>query len=166
MSTNSPIIVVTGGNRGIGFEICRQLARRGAQVVLTARGSEAGESAVKKLAGEKLTAQFHALDVTNEESIRALRDYLERTFGQIRVLINNAGIIAKEEAAGLEVKLDVVRTTLETNTLAPLRLSQALATLLKRSPTGRIVNVSSGMASFFATARSYLGSSARVCPTE
>ena len=130
MSNNNPIIVVTGGNRGIGFEICRQMARRGAQVVLTARATEAGQAAVSKLALEKLTAQFHALDVTSDPSIAALRDYLDRTFGQL---------------AGLEVKLETVRTTLETNTLAPLRLSQVLAPLLKRSASGRIVNVSSGM---------------------
>ena len=145
MSTNNPIIVVTGGNRGIGFEICRQLARRGAQVVLTARATEAGQAAVSKLALEKLTAQFHALDVASDPSIAALRDYLDRTFGQFDVLINNAGIIAKDDAAGLEVKLETVRTTLETNTLAPLRLSQVFAPLLKRSASGRIVNVSSGM---------------------
>src|ERR1039457_1700942 len=90
MSHNNPIIVVTGGNRGIGLEICRQLARRGAQVVLTARATEAGQAAVSKLALEKLTAQFHALDVTSDPSIAALRDYLDRTFGQLDVLINNA----------------------------------------------------------------------------
>jgi NAD(P)-dependent dehydrogenase (short-subunit alcohol dehydrogenase family) len=145
MNDATPIIVVTGGNRGIGFEICRQLVTRGAQVVLTARKSEAGREAVEKLAAQKLTARFHPLDVTSSESASALRDFLERTFGRQDVLINNAGIITDDEASGLEVKLSIVRTTLETNTLAPLQLSQTLLPLLKRSRAGRIVNMSSGM---------------------
>jgi NAD(P)-dependent dehydrogenase (short-subunit alcohol dehydrogenase family) len=145
MSRNKPVIVVTGGNRGIGFEVCRQLVGRGAQVVLTARQPQAGGEAIKRLAAEKLSAQFHPLNVTDPESAKALRDHLERTFGQLDVLINNAGIFSKEDGAGLSVKLDTVRATLETNTLAPLHLSQTMAAMLKRSSNARIVNVSSGM---------------------
>src|SRR5262245_34237810 len=145
MSNSAPVIVVTGGNRGIGFEICRQLAGRGAQVVLTARKPEAGQAAVNKLASQKLSAQFHPLNVTESESIAALRDFLERTFGRLDVLINNAGIISDDEASGLDVKLSTVRTTLETNTLAPLQLVQTLIPLLKRGSAARIVNMSSGM---------------------
>jgi NAD(P)-dependent dehydrogenase (short-subunit alcohol dehydrogenase family) len=145
MSDTNPIIVVTGGNRGIGFEICRQLAERGAQVVLTARKPEAGEQAVKKLAAQNLSARFHSLNVTEAASVAALCDFLEHTFGRLDVLINNAGIITDDEASGLEVKLETVRTTLETNTLAPLHLAQTLAPLLKRSRAARVVNMSSGM---------------------
>jgi NAD(P)-dependent dehydrogenase (short-subunit alcohol dehydrogenase family) len=145
MNSHNPIIVVTGGNRGIGLEICRQLAARGAQVVLTARQPDAGAEAVKKLADQKLSAKFHALDVTNAQSVAALRDHLERHFGGLDVLINNAGIFSKEDGPGLEVKLSTVRSTLETNTLAPLHLAQSLIGLLKRSRAGRIVNVSSGL---------------------
>jgi NAD(P)-dependent dehydrogenase (short-subunit alcohol dehydrogenase family) len=145
MSDTNPIIVVTGGNRGIGFEICRQLAERGVQVVLTARKPAAGQAALSKLGSQKLSAQFHPLEITDPASIAELRDFLEGTFGRLDVLINNAGIITDEEASGLEVKLATVRATLETNTLAPLHLAQALAPLLKRSRAGRIVNMSSGM---------------------
>jgi NAD(P)-dependent dehydrogenase (short-subunit alcohol dehydrogenase family) len=148
MTPNNPVIVVTGGNRGIGLEICRQLILRGAHVVLTARKPDAGEGAVKKLGAENLAAEFWRLDVTESESIAALRDFLERSFGRLDVLINSAGIITPEEAPGLEVKLATVRTTLETNTLAPLHLSQTMATLLRRSNAARIVNVSSGMGAF------------------
>ena len=143
--TDKPVIVVTGGNRGIGFEICHQLAGRGARVVLTARQAQAGEEAIKRLAAQKLSAQFHPLNVTDPESAAALRDHLDRTFGRLEVLINNAGIFSKEDGTGLNVKLATVRATFETNTLAPLHLSQALTPLLKRSSTARIVNVSSGM---------------------
>jgi NAD(P)-dependent dehydrogenase (short-subunit alcohol dehydrogenase family) len=145
MNGGPPVIVVTGGNRGIGFEICRQLASRGARVVLIARKAEAGRDAVEKLAAQKLTSQFHPLDVTSSHSAGVLRDFLDRTFDHLDVLINNAGIISDDEASGLEVKLSTVRTTLETNTLAPLHLAQALTPLLKRSQAGRIVNISSGM---------------------
>jgi NAD(P)-dependent dehydrogenase (short-subunit alcohol dehydrogenase family) len=142
---DKPVIVVTGGNRGIGLEVCRQLASRGAQVVLTARQQDAGEEAIKKLAAQKLAAQLQLLDVTDPKSAAALGDYLERTFGRLDVLINNAGIFSKNDRPGLEVALDTVRATFETNTLAPLRLAQTMAPLLKRSTTARIINVSSGM---------------------
>ncbi len=142
----APVIVVTGGNRGIGFEICRQLAVRGARVVLTARNAKAGAAAVKKLGVQKLAAEFQPLDVTDAAGIAALRDFLKNTYGRLDVLINNAGIIAKGDAPALKVDLAAVRATLETNTLGPLHLAQMLAPLLKRSRSARIVNMSTGMA--------------------
>jgi NAD(P)-dependent dehydrogenase (short-subunit alcohol dehydrogenase family) len=143
--TDKSVIIVTGGNRGIGFEICRQLAGRGAQVVLTARQPEAGQEAVKRLAAQKLSSDFHPLNVTDPEGAAALRDHVERAFGRLDVLINNAGIYPKEDSSGLDVSLETVRATLETNTLAPLYLSQTMAPLLKRSKSARIINVSSGL---------------------
>jgi NAD(P)-dependent dehydrogenase (short-subunit alcohol dehydrogenase family) len=145
VSASGPIVAVTGGNRGIGFEICRQLAARDARVVLTARKAAAGKAAIDKLAKEKLAAEFHTLDVTDGKSVAALRDFLKDRFGHLDVLINNAGIIAKGETDALKVDLATVRATLETNTLGPLHLAQELAPLLKRSKSGRIINMSSGM---------------------
>src|ERR1700730_1035284 len=109
------------------------------------RKPDAGQEAVKQLAAQNLSVQLHPLDTTRAESIAALCEFLEQSFGHLDALVNNAGIITKEEASGLEVKLAAVRETLETNTLAPLRLSQVLVPLLKRSKAGRIVNISSGM---------------------
>lgn len=140
-----PVVVVTGGNRGIGFEICRQLAARGARVVLTARNAEAGAAALKKLAAQKLAVTFHRLDVTDHNSIAALRDFLQETYGHIDVLINNAGIIAKGDAPALKVELAAVRETFETNALGPLHLAQTFVPLLKKGTSPRIVNMSSGM---------------------
>lgn len=144
---NASIIVVTGGNRGIGLEICRQLADRGAQVILTARNIKSGEAAASQLAHGGKSVQFHPLDVTDAASVKKLRDFLERSFGRLDVLINNAGILVDREGSGLEVNLATVRETLETNALAPLHLAQALAPLLRKSKAGRIINVSSGMGS-------------------
>jgi NAD(P)-dependent dehydrogenase (short-subunit alcohol dehydrogenase family) len=144
-SASGPIVAVTGGNRGIGFEICRQLAARGARVVLTARKPEAGAAAIAKLAKENLTAEFCPLDVTDGKSVAALRDFLKERYGHVDVLINNAGIIAEGEDNALNVDLATVRATLETNALGPLHVAQCLAPLLKRSTSGRIVNMSSGM---------------------
>lgn len=145
MSSTPPIIVVTGGNRGIGLEACRQLAERGAEVILTARDSGAGQTAAAQLSEAGAHVRFQPLDVTDGSSIAALRELLERTSGGLDVLVNNAGISPDGDAPGLEVKLAAVRETLETNTLAPLRLAQELAPLLRRSRRARIVNVSSGM---------------------
>ncbi len=145
MNNHDVVVAVTGGNRGIGYEICQQLAQRGAQVVLTARSAKAGEAALEKLGAKSKNVSFHPLDVTSTESIISLRDFIERTFARLDALINNAGILPDDDRSGLKVDLATIRTTLETNSLAPLHLSQVLAPLLKRTRGGRIVNMSSGL---------------------
>jgi NAD(P)-dependent dehydrogenase (short-subunit alcohol dehydrogenase family) len=136
-------VVVTGANRGIGFEISRQLAARGAQVVLTARNAGAGKVAVEKLAAKNLNVRFHTLDVTSPKSIANLCEFLKRTYGRVDVLINNAGIIVKSDASALKVDMQTVRMTFDTNALGPFYLSQTLLPLFNKD--ARIVNVSSGM---------------------
>jgi NAD(P)-dependent dehydrogenase (short-subunit alcohol dehydrogenase family) len=84
---SAPIVVVTGGNRGIGFEISRQLAARGAEVVLTARNDDVGKAATRKLAAQNLTVQFHSLDVTSPQNIDALSDFLKRTYGRCQTSV-------------------------------------------------------------------------------
>jgi NAD(P)-dependent dehydrogenase (short-subunit alcohol dehydrogenase family) len=144
-ANKKPIVVVTGANRGIGFEICRQLAERNAEVVLTARSRAKADEAIRKLADAGLQVGSVALDVTKARSIASLREFLEKRFKRVDVLINNAGIIDDDDANGLEISLDAIRRTLETNTLAPLALAQALAGLLRKSSAARVVNISSGM---------------------
>jgi NAD(P)-dependent dehydrogenase (short-subunit alcohol dehydrogenase family) len=142
---NGPVAVVTGANRGIGFEICRQLAVRGATVVLTARNPAAGTAAAKDLAAQGLKVDFHQLDITEAPSIASLRDFLQGAYGRLDVLINNAGIIAQHDAPALSVDLGTVRATIETNALGPLHTAQLLVPLLRGSASGRVVNISSGM---------------------
>ncbi|HKP37201.1 MAG TPA: SDR family NAD(P)-dependent oxidoreductase, partial [Pyrinomonadaceae bacterium] len=92
LPANEIVAVVTGANRGIGFEISRQLARRGVRVCLTARDADLGAAAVDKLIREGLPVFFQTLDVTDGPMIERLADVLEKQFGRLDVLVNNAGI--------------------------------------------------------------------------
>ena len=141
------IALVTGANRGIGFEICRQLAGRGIRVLLTARDERRGREAAARLTRDGLDVQFRQLDVTDEGSVRRLAAFVEAEFGGVDILVNNAGIYPDEDVPGLTIDLETVRRTMEVNTYGPLRLCQALVPLMRRRRYGRIVNVSSGLGS-------------------
>ena len=141
------IAVVTGGNKGIGFGICRALAKQGIRTILTARDVSKGEIAKEQLKKEGLEVVFHPLDVTAQDSIGSLADFLTSEFGRLDVLINNAAIRKDAGMMGLDVPVEIVREMMETNVYGPLVLCQTLAPLLKNSSAGRVVNVSSGMGS-------------------
>jgi len=136
--------LVTGGNRGIGFEVCRQLATLGLRVILTARDSIKGREAAVQLHAAGSAVEFHQLDVTKEASIRTLAAFVRTQFGGIDVLINNAAVYPDEGRSVLEVALETFRTTMETNVYGPLRLCQVFVPLMRAHSYGRIVNVSSG----------------------
>ncbi len=140
------VAVVTGANRGIGFEICRQVAKRGDfRVVLTARDEKKGGAAAKQLRDEGLEVELHPLDVTSERSVRALAAWVETNCKRCDVLVNNAGIMADPRGSRvLDSRLQAWRETLETNLVGPLLLIQALVPLMKKHRYGRIVNMSSG----------------------
>lgn len=142
------IAVVTGANRGIGFEICRQLAHLGIKVILTARNEEKGRIAAEKLRDDGLDVVFHSLDVTNKGSIRSFAEWIEETFGRVDILINNAGILLDRGSTTLQADIDKIRETMETNVYGPLRLCQALVPIMLKNDFGRIVNVSSGAGAF------------------
>jgi len=140
------VAVVTGGNRGIGLEICRQLAKRGGvRVVLTARDEAKGRAAANKLRDEGLDVESSPLDVTSERSVKALADHLAGTLKRGDVLVNNAGILADPRGSRvLDSRVATYREALETNLIGPLMLIQALVPLMKSHGYGRIVNLSSG----------------------
>jgi len=140
------LAVVTGGNRGIGYEICRQLARKGLRVLLTSRDAEKGRAAQKKLEKEGLDVQHHQLDVANPASVAALAGYIESEYARVDVLVNNAGIsVDKRSTSVLREKEETFRVTLETNFYGPLRMCQALVPLMQKNHYGRVVNLSSGL---------------------
>jgi len=140
------IAVVTGGSRGIGFEVCRQLARKGVDVVLTARDPDRGQRAAASLQREGLNVIFHALDVTRAQQINGLIDYMKRSHARCDILVNNAGILIDRRGASvLDVSIETMRSTLETNLYAPLQISQGLVPLMREHGHGRIVNLSSGL---------------------
>lgn len=143
---NKQLAVVTGANKGIGYEICRQLARKGLQVVLTSRDAEKGRQARKKLEKEGLDVLHHQLDVTDQSSIAAFAGHIESEYGRVEVLVNNAGVLIDSRSTGvLKEKEETFRTTLETNFYGALRMCQALVPLMQKNRYGRVVNLSSGL---------------------
>ncbi|HVP40115.1 MAG TPA: SDR family oxidoreductase [Candidatus Saccharimonadales bacterium] len=138
--------LVTGGNRGIGLEVCRQLARRGLRVILTARDQRLGRGAAASLHREGLEVEFRRLDVTEAGAPEALADTLRRAERHLDVLVNNAAVYP--QGGALEVGEDTAREAFETNLFGPLRLCRAFLPGMLERGYGRIVNVSSGDASF------------------
>lgn len=138
------IAIVTGGNRGLGLETCRQLARQGHQVVLTSRNQARGRSAAQELKGEGLHVATLPLDVTSPKSITRLKESVMAEFGRVDVLVNNAALYLDEGRSVLDVGLETFRTTIETNAYGPLALCQAVVPLMMEQRYGRVVNVSSG----------------------
>lgn len=134
--------VVTGANRGIGYEIARQLAQTGMQVIGTCRRAADGERATAQLADEGLSVRFDRVDVTVEA---AVREWANGTAAD--VLVNNAGIALDAWKSGLEVDLDTVRTTLEVNLIGALACCQAFLPGMVERGYGRVVNVSSQLGS-------------------
>jgi len=139
------IAVVTGANRGIGFEACRQLARRGIHVILTSRDETKGRAAAQTLQTEGLDVGCHHLEVSDRASIHRLRDFVERDYGRLDILVNNAGVYLDDRHRLLDVDYDLLRLTIDVNAYGPLLLTQAFVPLMKKHGYGRIVNVSSGI---------------------
>jgi len=140
--------LVTGANRGIGFEICRQLARLEWRVLLTARDVGAVTVACERLTREGGDVTFQPLDVTDVEAVGRIRGYVEQVLGRLDVLVNNAGISLERGMNPTEVDIRTVRATMDTNLFGPWMLSLALIPIMKKSGRSRIVMVSSGLGSF------------------
>lgn len=152
MDKTQRIAVVTGANRGIGFEICRQLAHNDHLVVLTSRDQKKGLEACEKLHREELPIRYCQLDVTHAASIMSFTRFIEDEFGRCDILVNNAGIFPDTKNASesswpsvFETNIETIREAMTTNVYGPLLLCQALIPLMKKNNYGRIVNLSSGM---------------------
>lgn len=142
---NTPkTFLITGANKGIGFEIARQLAKTGAQVFLGARDAGRGQAAADELGG---SVEFLPLDVSDAASIDRAAEALASKVDALDGLINNAGILDDDRGASiLDTDAGLIHRTLDTNTFGPLRLTQKLAGLLEKAADGgRVVNLSSGL---------------------
>lgn len=138
--TAKKVALVTGANKGLGFEISRQLGEKGFTVVMGARDQAKAEAAAAKLREEGLDAHPVKLDVTNSEDVARLPQFFKEQFGGLDVLINNAGVNADNDQS---TRLQNLRKTYETNVFGAFAVTEALLPLLKESPAGRVVNQSS-----------------------
>jgi NAD(P)-dependent dehydrogenase (short-subunit alcohol dehydrogenase family) len=136
------VAVVTGGNRGIGLEVSRQLAAKGLKVVLTGRDGDQAKQAAAGLQGDVVP---FALDVTDPQAPARLLEFVERMDVLVDVLVNNAGVFLDRDYGGLNLPMEVLRDTLEVNLIGPWQLSEAVAPGMRQRGYGRIVNVSSGL---------------------
>lgn len=142
------VALVTGANKGIGFEVARQLGRVGFTVLLGARDAARGEQAASTLQGEGLDVRFVSADLNQgSESGAALAKQIEAEFGSLDVLINNAGIGAEGDGPASDATIDALRKVFETNFFGTVAFTQPLLPLLRKAEAGRIVNVSSGLGS-------------------
>jgi NAD(P)-dependent dehydrogenase (short-subunit alcohol dehydrogenase family) len=144
---NKKIALITGANRGIGFETARQLGQQGIKVLVGARTEENGKEAEAKLKAEGFDAEFVLLDVEDAQTHQRAAEIIEERFGKLDVLVNNAAIALDGEFKSSTVSLDMLRKTFDTNFFGVIALTQALLPLIKKSEAGRIVNVSSGLGS-------------------
>jgi NAD(P)-dependent dehydrogenase (short-subunit alcohol dehydrogenase family) len=137
------VILVTGGNRGIGLQICKELADQGHSVIM---GSRDEEKAKEIAAHAKGAISVIKLDVTDEADIRNATASIEENYGKLDVLINNAGIIGSRSGP-MEVSPEELKSVMDSNLFGAWRLTQQLLPLLKKSNDARIIHVSSGKGS-------------------
>ena len=141
---STKIALVTGGNRGLGYETCKKLAQLGLKFLLGARDMNKGKSAAYQLnKKEGLDVKFYQLDVSDQNSICNVVKEVDREYGKLDILINNAAILYDTWQKAIDADLDVVNDALRTNLFGPWRISQAFVPIMKTNKYGRIVNVSS-----------------------
>ena len=145
MSIEKRVALVTGANRGLGFELCRQLGGQGCKVLLGARNLAAGEAAAKTLRGEGLDVDVLALDMAEPSSITAAAAFVTESSGRLDILVNNAAILSDMNQQPTEVADNTLRENFEINYFGPWQLTRELAPLLTAS-SGRVLNMSTQVA--------------------
>lgn len=142
---DNKVALVTGANKGIGHAIASELAARGFTVLVGARDAGRGEAAARRIAGD---ARPIALDVTRADSIAAAAAQIGRELGRLDVLVNNAGTTTRAKPS--DASIEAIRAVFETNVFGVIAVTQAMLPLLRLSPAGRIVNLSSRVGSLSA----------------
>jgi NAD(P)-dependent dehydrogenase (short-subunit alcohol dehydrogenase family) len=144
---SNKIALITGANKGIGFETARQLGKQGVTVIAAARNKENGAKAVEQLKAEGIDALFLQLDVDNANDIQFAYDFIENRYGKLDILVNNAGIQVESDNWGINtadtIAEETLRKTFDTNFINVVKLTNKLLPLIRKSEAGRIVNLSS-----------------------
>ena len=148
MANEKRIALVTGGNKGIGLEISHNLASAGCAVLLGVRNVERGQQAIQQLRQAGLT-DVHPIeiDVTRQDTITAAAQLIEKEYGRLDILMNNAGVNLRGDGLPGTADVAVIERIFDTNSFGALRVAQTMLPLLRKSPAGRIVNLSSGLGS-------------------
>jgi len=142
------VALVTGANKGIGFEVARQLGEQGIHVLIGARDEARGKAAVEQLASRDILATYLPLDVTDGTSIKKAVAQISKEFGKLDILVNNAGISGGNiSTPPSQTNIDVVRQVYETNVFGVINVTIAMIPLLRLAAKARIVNVSSSLGS-------------------
>ena len=141
------VALITGANKGIGFEITRQRGRSGMTVLLGARNSKQGEASAAILRGEGIDVHTRPLDLLKEETISAAAEWIASQYGRLDVLVNNAGIVDGDDGPPSSADLDAVRRVFDVNFFGTLAVTKAMLPLIRKANAGRIVNLSSGLGS-------------------
>lgn len=138
------IALITGGNKGIGFETARQLGKKGLTVLIGARDEQRGLAAVETLRKEGIAAKFVRLEVTDGASVTSAVEQVTREFGVLDVLVNNAGVLDyATDGPGSNVSQATLKATFEANFFGLVAVTQAFLPLIRKSKAGRIVNLTS-----------------------
>ena len=138
---NKKLVLVTGANKGIGFEIVRQLAARSYSVILTSRDEAKGMNALAQLKKQNLSVEYVQMDIKSEESIREAFNKVNASFGKLDVLINNAAILLKEDQSLLNNDVSILKQTIDSNAYAQLMVTKIFTPII--STGGRIIMTSS-----------------------
>lgn len=144
---NSRIALITGGTKGIGLEVARQLAQKGIEVLIGSRDEILGEKIVEQLAAEHLPVTYIQIDVTNQATIDLAVTEVANAYGRLDILVNNTGIFSKEPRPN-ELTMEMLRENFEVNFFGAFAVTKAFLPLLRQSSSGHIVNVSSTLGSF------------------
>lgn len=147
MTESKKIALITGANKGLGYEIAHKLGLQGVTVYVGARNESRGKAAVEKLIAEGVDASSVLIDLNDEETIKQTAQFIEKEHGHLDILVNNAGFIDPQDGAPSTTSVDTVKRTFETNFFGTLLVTQIMLPLIKKAEAGRIVNMSSGLGS-------------------
>jgi NAD(P)-dependent dehydrogenase (short-subunit alcohol dehydrogenase family) len=143
-SLTRKVAIVTGGNKGIGFAICKGLLAKGFEVIVAARSLDKAKAAAEQLRSANSKVYTVELDVTDDQSIHQAAKHLSQEIHHLDVLVNNAGIYPDEGISILNISRELLSSTMDTNAFGPIIVSQAFLPLLEKAKNSRIINVSSG----------------------